>query len=64
MKAPKAHDGYARPVQYSTVRLIVTTQLIVYPFNMEGIYETLVLLHLETNTPLRNTHHVETVKFS
>ena len=36
-KAPKSHDGYTRLVQYSTERLIITTQHIVYPFNIEDI---------------------------
>ena len=36
-EALKAHDRYTRSVQYSTVRIIVTIQLIVYPFNSEYI---------------------------
>ena len=48
MKASKACDGYTRPVQFSTVRLIITTHLIIYPFNIEAIYKTLVLPHFET----------------
>ena len=36
-KATKAHDGYARPVQFSTVNLLITTQLIIYPFNIKEI---------------------------
>ena len=53
MMALKAHDVYTRPVQYSNARLIITTQLVVHPFNIEDIMKYTILTYFETITSFK-----------
>ena len=53
MTALRAHDGYTRPVQYSNARLIITTQLVVHPFNIEDIMKYTILTYFETITSFK-----------
>ena len=53
MMALKAHDVYTRPVQYSNARLIIATQLVVYPLNIEDIMKYTILTYFETITSFK-----------
>ena len=51
--ALKAHDVYTCPVQYLNARLIITTQLMVYLFNIEDIMKYTILTYFETITSFK-----------